>query len=95
MTELNIPLLSKLLLLESRTLEFAHTKKTQFQYAMIRLTYTHYSLRLIRLMLRVSPWSSAVIILGRFYEGFMPSVKLHIKGQFLDIVPLSKEKWLM
>jgi len=86
MTELNIPLLSKLLLLESRTLEFADNKRAQFKYALIRLTYTHYSIRLIRLMLRLSPWSSAVIILGRFYEGFMPSIKLRIKGEFLDIV---------
>jgi len=86
MTEFNIPLLSKLLLLESRVMEFADNKKAQFQYAMVRLTYTHYSMRLIRLMLRLSPWSSTVIIIGRFYEGILPSINLRIKGDFLDLV---------
>jgi hypothetical protein len=86
MTEFNIPLLSKLLLLESRAMEFADNKKAQFQYAMVRLTYTHYSMRLIRLMLRLSPWSSTVIIIGRFYEGILPSINLRIKGDFLDLV---------
>jgi hypothetical protein len=86
MTEFNIPLLSKLLLLESRVMEFTDNKKAQFQYAMVRLTYTHYSMRLIRLMLRLSPWSSTVIIIGRFYEGILPSINLRIKGDFLDLV---------
>jgi len=87
MTEFNIPLLSTLLLLESRILEFADNKKAEFQHAMVRLTYTHYSMRLIRFMLQLSPRSSAVIILGRFYEGIVPSIDLGIKGEFLNIVP--------
>jgi hypothetical protein len=87
MTELNIPLLSKLLLLQSRTVDFADNKKAQFQYAMVRLAHTHYSIRLIRLMLRLGPWSTAVIILGRFYQGILPSINLRIKGEFLEIVP--------
>lgn len=88
MTEFNIPLFSKLLVLESRIFEFADNKKAAFQYAMVRLTYTHYSMRLIRLMLQLSPTSSAVIILGRFYEGILPSIDLGIKGEFLNIVTI-------
>jgi hypothetical protein len=86
MAEFNIPLLSKLLLLESRSFELVDNGKAQFQLALLRLTYTGYSWRLIRLMLKLSPRSTVIIILGRFLEGIIPSIDLRIKGEFLDIV---------
>jgi hypothetical protein len=86
MTELNIPLLSKLLLLESRSFELIANSKAQFQLALLRLTYTRYSWRLIQLMMKLSPKSTITIILGRFLEGIIPSIDLRIKGEFLDIV---------
>jgi hypothetical protein len=83
---LNNPLLSKVLVLETHAIDFASNKRAQFLRAIVRLSYTRYSWRLIRLMIQVSPKSTAIIILGRFIQGLLPSIDLHIKGQFLDIV---------
>jgi hypothetical protein len=86
MAEFDIPLLTKLLLFESRTFELVDNTKAQFQLALLRLTYTRYSWRLIRLMFKLSPRNTIIIILGRFLEGIIPSIDLRIKGEFLDIV---------
>jgi len=86
MSEFNIPLLTKTLLIESRILEYAQRKRTQFLDILRKLTYTRYSWRLIHLMLQISPGSTVIIILGRFIEGILPSLDLKIKGGFLDMV---------
>lgn len=86
MAEFDIPLLTKVLLLESRTFEFVDNTKAQSQLALLRLTYTRYSWRLIGLMFKLSPRNTIIIIMGRFLEGIIPSIDLRIKGQFLDIV---------
>jgi hypothetical protein len=86
MAEFNVPFLTKLLLLESRTFELVDNTKAQFQLALLRLTYIRYSWRLIGLMLKLSPRNTIIIILGRFVEGILPSIDLRIKGEFLDIV---------
>jgi hypothetical protein len=89
MTELNIPLLTKLLLVESRILEFGDKKREQFRNVVRRLGYTHYSWRIVRLMLQISPWKTAVVVFGRLIEGIFPAIDMRIKGRFLDLVIFS------
>jgi hypothetical protein len=86
MAEFNSRLLSKLILIECRILEFIDGKHAAFKLAILCLWYTRFSLRLIRLMLHICPGSTMTLILGRFLEGLLPSIDLRIKGQFLDIV---------
>jgi hypothetical protein len=45
-----------------------------------------HSWRLLLLMAKLRPYSTAVIILGRFYKRLMPSFDLRIKGEFVDMV---------
>jgi hypothetical protein len=47
------------------------------------------SWRLILLMAKMSPSSTAAIILCRFYKRLIPSFDLRIKGEFIDMVSLS------
>jgi len=86
MAEFNSPLISTLLLIESRILEFLDQKHEEFKLAILHLSYTRFSLRLIRLMLQICPRSTLTLILGRFLEGLLPSIDLRIKGEFLNIV---------
>ena len=88
MAEFNSPLISRFVLIESRVLEFIDKKHEDFKLALLRLSYTRFSLRLIRLMLQICPRSTLTVILGRFLEGIIPSIDLRIKGEFLDIVKL-------
>lgn len=37
-------------------------------------------------MLQISPWNTAVVVLGRFVEGLIPSLELRVKGEFLELV---------
>lgn len=90
MAEFNSPLLSKVFLIESRILEFIDRKHAELKRAILRLSYTRFSLRLIQLMFRLCPKSTMTIVLGRFLEGMLPSIDLRIKGQFLDLVKLPK-----
>jgi hypothetical protein len=39
-------------------------------------------------MAKMSPSSTAAIILGRFYKRLIPSFDLRIKGEFIDMVSL-------
>jgi hypothetical protein len=86
MAEFNSPLISKLVLIESRIVEFIDKKHEEFKLAILHLSYTRFSFRLIRLMLQICPRSTLTLILGRFLEGILPSIDLRIKGEFLDIV---------
>jgi hypothetical protein len=90
MAEFDVPGLGRLLLLESRALEYALQKREQLFNVLRRISYTRYSWRLILLMLQISPRSTSIIILGRFLEGVIPSLNLRIKGAFLDMVPPSQ-----
>jgi hypothetical protein len=92
MAEFNSPLISRFVIIESRILEFIDKKHKDFKLAILRLSYTRFSLRLIRLMLQICPRSTLTIILGRFLEGIIPSIDLRIKGEFLDIVKTSVDK---
>ena len=86
MDPFSVPLVRDIILLESRTLEYAHRKREQFFNVLRRLSYSRYSWRLVILMLQISPRSTLIIILGRFLEGIIPSVDLRIKGAFVDLV---------
>jgi len=86
MTELNISILSKIILLETRILDWASRQHDGFWETIKDLSYTKYSWRIVKLMLQLSPWDTALVILGRFIEGVIPSMGLRIKGEFLDIV---------
>ena len=86
MAESNSSLLSQLVLIETWILDFIDRKQAEFKLAILRLSYTRFSLRLIRLMFQICPRSTMALILGRFLEGLLPSIDLRIKGKFLDIV---------
>ena len=86
MTELNSTFVFRVILFESRLVEYFSNKREQFHEALIRLSYTRYSVRLVYLMFQLCPRSTMVIIVGRFLQGLLPSVDLRIKGGFLDIV---------
>ena len=89
MTEFRSPLLSTVLLLETRTVDSCHAAREAVRHALVRLTYSRFSWRLIRYMLQLCPKSTVIIIVGRFLEGIIPSINLRIKGAFLDIVNAS------
>jgi len=87
-------LISKVLSLESRLIEFGESRHKAFQKALRELSYIPYSWRIVRLMLQISPWRTLVVILGRFVEGIIPSFELHIKGEFLELVRIQYRKTL-
>lgn len=76
----------KIFLLESRILEYASKKRLGFWRMIKELSYAKHSWRIIRLMLQISPWNTAVVVLGRFVEGLIPSLELRVKGEFLELV---------
>jgi hypothetical protein len=86
MTEFNVGILSRVILAETRIVDFFSEKHEGFRKGMVQLSYSPYSLRLMRMMFQLCPRSTLIVILGRFFEGLIPSIDLRIKGQFLDIV---------
>ena len=83
MSSLHIRLLTHLLALQARL-------KNSLQKNRLILRNAHqpliHSWRLLLLMAKLRPYSTLVIILGRFYKRLMPSFDLRVKGEFVDMV---------
>ena len=86
MASAKLKLLAHLVAIHSRLQKILNEKRLLLQQARQPLLQ---SWRLVLLMTKLSPYSTAMVILGRFYRRLMPSFDLRLKGEFLDLVSLS------
>src|SRR5271170_5072759 len=66
--------------------KFYRRRRWEFLQIIEQLKYMKYSWRVIILMLHISPKRTIFLVLSRLIDGFMPSVNLHIKGEFIDLI---------
>jgi hypothetical protein len=86
MSEFNDPVLYKLILIESRLLEFIDKKWRQLVDIIRKLPYTRKNWHLITFVLKKDPRKLILIILARFLNGLIPSLDMRIESDFLDVV---------
>jgi hypothetical protein len=86
MSEFNDLVLYKLILIESRLLEFIDKKWWQVVDIIRKLPYTRKNWHLITFMLKKDPQKLILIILARFLNGLIPSLDMRIESNFLDVV---------
>jgi len=83
---ISFKLIAHLLTLRSRLQKKLNEKRLLLRQARQPLLQ---SWRLVLWMAKLSPYSTALILLGRLYGRLMPSFDLRLKGEFLDLVSLS------
>ena len=86
MSEFNSTFLYRLVLSETRLLEFLDRKHQQLVNLFLKLRYTRENWNLIMFIFRKDPMRIAFVIVARFLRGFLPSLDMKIEADFLDVV---------